>query len=51
SSSSWSNAGPQFDDPYEREWVNSMIYPTGPRVDSDDDDSSFVEPSLWSYRR
>ncbi|CAM6034365.1 unnamed protein product [Sphagnum compactum] len=51
SSSSWSNAGPQFDDPFEREWVNSMIYPPGPRVDSDDDDSSFVEPSLWSYRR
>jgi hypothetical protein len=47
---SWSNAG-QFDDPYEREWVNNMIYPPRPKDDSDDDNDSFVEPSLWSYRR
>ncbi|KAH8954705.1 hypothetical protein BDL97_08G094000 [Sphagnum fallax] len=50
SHNSWSNAG-QFDDPYEREWVNNMIYPTRPKDDSDDDNDSFVEPSLWSYRR
>jgi hypothetical protein len=28
-----------------------MIYPTRPKDDSDDDNDSFVEPSLWSYRR
>ncbi len=55
--SAWSTsaaAGQQiFDDPYEREWVNSVIFPSqSPRQDdSDDEDDSFVEPiSLWSYR-
>jgi hypothetical protein len=28
-----------------------MIYPPRPKDDSDDDNESFVEPSLWSYRR
>jgi hypothetical protein len=51
----WSSsaaAGQQiFDDPYEREWVNSVIFPSPRQDDSDDEDDSFVEPiSLWNYR-
>ncbi|CAM6024924.1 unnamed protein product, partial [Sphagnum balticum] len=45
---SCSNAG-QFDDPYERECVNNMIYPPHPKDDSDDDNDSFVEPSLQTH--
>ncbi|CAK9192291.1 unnamed protein product [Sphagnum troendelagicum] len=54
SNNNWScNTGTNFDDPYEREWVNNMIYaPAGPaKDDSDDDNNSFVEASLWNYWR
>ncbi len=45
-----------FDDPYEREWVHNIIFPsttaTTPNDDySEDHENSFVEPCLWSYER
>jgi hypothetical protein len=50
---SWENSVDFDDDPYEREWVKNIIFPPSPKLDDSDDenDSSFVEPSLWSYRR
>ncbi|KAH8953314.1 hypothetical protein BDL97_08G018600 [Sphagnum fallax] len=49
----WENSVDFVDDPYEREWVQNIIFPPSPKLDDSDDenDSSFVEPSLWSYRR
>jgi hypothetical protein len=45
-----------FDDPYEREWVHNIIFPsttaTTPNDDySEDHEDYFVEPCLWSYER
>jgi hypothetical protein len=45
-----------FDDPYEREWVHNIIFPsttaTTPNDDySEDHEDYFVEPWLWSYER
>ncbi len=48
SDNSWSNAG-QFDDLEDLEWLNNMISPPHPEDNSDDDNISSVEASLWSF--